>query len=105
MEAGGASYGATLSDREGELHNELLINSLGMAAGVLTTMAFVPQLHKAVRTNSTRDISLGMLLSFNMGVVLWLVYGILLHKLPIILANAVTLMISGSLLALKIRQR
>lgn len=78
---------------------------LGLGAGGLTTVAFVPQVLKTWRTKSGNDISLGMFLLFSTGVLLWLIYGILIDALPVILANAVTLLLSLAILALKLRYR
>ena len=60
-----------------------------------TTVAFVPQVVKTVRTGSTHDISLGMFLILVAGVTAWLIYGALISDLPLILANAVTLRARG----------
>lgn len=79
------------------------VTLLGLLAGTLTTIAFFPQLLKTWRTKSAGDVSLGMLVTFSIGVFLWLVYGILLGALPIILANVVTLVPAGLILALKLR--
>ena len=76
---------------------------VGMFAGLLTTLAFVPQVVKTWKTRQTRDISLTMFLAFTSGVALWLVYGILLGAWPIILANLVTLALAGIILGLKLR--
>lgn len=76
---------------------------LGLGAGTLTTVAFVPQVLKTWRSKSGDDISLGMFLLFSTGVLLWLIYGILIDALPVILANAVTLVLSLTVLVLKLR--
>jgi MtN3 and saliva related transmembrane protein len=76
---------------------------IGMIAGTLTTIAFVPQVWRVWKTRSTSDISLGMYLVFTTGVVFWLVYGLMLGAWPIIVANAVTLALTGTVLALKLR--
>ena len=76
---------------------------LGLGAGTLTTVAFVPQVLKTWRSKSGDDISLGMFLLFSTGVLLWLIYGILIDALPVILANAVTLVLSLTVLTLKLR--
>lgn len=76
---------------------------IGFAAATLTTCAFVPQLIKAWKTQQTRDISLGMMILFIIGVTLWLIYGIILMSWPIILANIVTVMLAGILLTLKLK--
>jgi MtN3 and saliva related transmembrane protein len=76
---------------------------LGLAAGMLTTAAFVPQLVKAWRSKSTGDLSWGMLITFSTGVLLWLIYGVWIDSLPVILANAVTLLLQAGIVSLKIK--
>jgi MtN3 and saliva related transmembrane protein len=76
---------------------------LGFMAGILTTISFVPQVLHAWRSKSCDDLSWGMLLTFSGGVVLWLVYGIRLRAMPIIVANAVTLALLLTIMALKAR--
>ncbi len=77
--------------------------ALGFAAATLTTVAFAPQLVRVLRTRSAEDLSLAMLGIFNLGVVLWLAYGVRVWAVPIIAANTVTLAQSGALLVLKVR--
>jgi MtN3 and saliva related transmembrane protein len=79
------------------------ITLLGFVAGTLTTLSFLPQVHKAWRTKQCNDLSTGMLLLFASGVSLWTVYGLLLHAAPIIIANAVTLALVLAIAALKAR--
>lgn len=76
---------------------------LGLAAGFLTTLSFVPQALKIHRTRSARDVSLGMFVAFTAGVVLWLAYGVMKRELPIILWNAITLGLALWILAMKLR--
>jgi len=76
---------------------------LGLAAGTLTTAAFVPQLAKAWRSKSTGDLSWGMLVTFSTGVLLWLIYGVWIDSLPVILANAITLLLQAGIVSLKIK--
>ena len=76
---------------------------VGMIAGTLTTIAFVPQVWRVWKTRSTKDISLGMYLVFTTGVVFWLAYGLLLGAWPIIETNIITLALTGTVLALKLR--
>ncbi len=80
-----------------------LLTLAGYLAAVLTTISFVPQLVRVWRLRSARDISLSMFLVFSLGVFLWLIYGISLHSAPIILANAMTLALSLTILVLKLR--
>lgn len=79
-----------------------IVNITGSLAGCLTTIAFIPQVVRTWRTRSAQDISLFMFLLFTSGVLLWLIYGILLHALPIILANGITLALSTSILVMKV---
>ena len=79
-----------------------MLDLLGYVAGVLTTIAFIPQAIKAFKTRSTKDMSLTMWLLLCVGVCCWLAYGILLGASPIIVANAVTLLLAGAVLLLKI---
>jgi MtN3 and saliva related transmembrane protein len=77
--------------------------AIGLMAGVLTTLSFLPQVRQTWRTKSTKDISLPMLLSFCTGVLLWLVYGIMISSLPVMLANCVTFVLSGAILMMKLK--
>lgn len=79
-----------------------ITNWIGSLAGILTTVAFIPQVAKTWKTRSTDDISLLMFLLFNGGVLLWLIYGVLLHSTPIIVANSITFCLSMSILTIKI---
>jgi MtN3 and saliva related transmembrane protein len=74
-----------------------------MIAAVLTTIAFLPQVIRTWRTRSTSDISLGMFVTYVTGILLWLVYGLMIHDMPLIVSNAVTFVLSGTILLLKLR--
>jgi MtN3 and saliva related transmembrane protein len=76
---------------------------VGYAAAVLATSAFLPQVIRTIRTGRTQDISLGMYLLFCSGVALWLVYGVMIGQMPVIVANGVTLILSGAILVMKVR--
>ncbi|MGB8693271.1 MAG: SemiSWEET transporter [Steroidobacteraceae bacterium] len=80
-------------------------NTIGLLAGTLTTFAFVPQVVKIWKTKHARDLSLGMFAIFSSGVLLWLWYGIEIGATPVIVANAVTLGLSLTILFFKIRYR
>lgn len=82
-----------------------VVTAIGLFAGTLTTVSFLPQLVRTFRTKSAEDISYLMLVTFMIGVTMWLIYGIFLQALPIILANAVTLALILSILLLKVRYR
>ena len=81
------------------------VDLLGLAAGTLTTISLIPQVLKAAKTKSTKDISLGMFLIMSAGIGLWLVYGILINAMPVMAANAVTLGLLSIIIALKVRYK
>ena len=78
-------------------------NTLGLFAGALTTVAFVPQVIKIWKSKHARDISLGMFVIFSTGVLLWLFYGIQIGAMPVIVSNAITLGLSLTILVFKIK--
>jgi len=76
---------------------------IGLVAGILTTLAFLPQLTKTWKSKSAKDMSLVMLITVITGVFLWLIYSVLIQATPIIFANIVTRVFASSILTLKIR--
>lgn len=80
-----------------------LVALAGYIAAILTTLAFIPQLIRVWRLRSARDISLTMFLAYSFGVFLWFVYGIAIHSMPVVIANAVTFALSIAILVLKLR--
>lgn len=82
-----------------------MLESLGYSAGLLTTMAFVPQVVQIYKTKSAKDVSLAMFLLFTLGVALWLVYGVITQSFPVVVANGVTLALSVVILYFKLRYR
>jgi MtN3 and saliva related transmembrane protein len=79
------------------------VQNLGFVAAFCTTAAFVPQLVRVLRLRSARDISLPTFLLFSVGVFLWLLYGLDTGSKPVIASNCVTLVLSVSILVLKLR--
>ncbi len=67
---------------------------LGLSAAVFEAISLLPQLIKMVRKNRPTDISGGMLLVLLIGLILWVVYGIVRHDWPIIIANSCSLIIN-----------
>ncbi|MCK2165896.1 MULTISPECIES: SemiSWEET transporter [Thalassospira] len=76
---------------------------LGLLAGSLTTIAFLPQVIRTWRTRSTADISLVMFLILCTGIALWLVYGLVRGDWPVIIANGFTLVLASTILFFKLR--
>ncbi|MEP0827156.1 MAG: SemiSWEET transporter [bacterium] len=81
------------------------ISLLGYLAGTLTTLSFLPQLLKVIKTRSTKDISLLMFIVITIGIFLWLIYGLLIASPPIIIANLVTLAIASMILYFKLKYK
>ncbi len=81
------------------------VTLLGFIGGILTTVSFLPQVVKTWRTRSVNDISLFMYALLSLGIVIWIIYGIIIGSIPIIAANAVTLMLTAIMLVFKIRYR
>ena len=81
----------------------MLATVIGTAAGTLTTAAYLPQVVKVWRSRSVGDISLQMYILMVIGAFLWVVYGLMLMQWPVIIANAVSLLFTATILALKLR--
>ncbi len=80
-----------------------LVTAIGMAAAICTTVSFLPQAIKIIKFKETRDISLLTYLLLEVGILMWLIYGLMIGQMPIILANAVTLIFTTVILFLKIK--
>ena len=80
-----------------------VIKLIGFAAATCTTVAYAPQALKVWRTRSTGDISLGMFLVMVLGLGLWLVYGLLSGDAPLVAANAITMVLAGGILFMKLK--
>ena len=76
---------------------------IGALAAVLTTVAFVPQAWLTWKTRSAQGVSIGMYSIFTSGVALWLAYGMIIDAWPVIIANAITLMLALFILGMKLR--
>ncbi|WP_407117977.1 SemiSWEET transporter [Bradyrhizobium sp. LMG 9283] len=81
----------------------LVIKLIGFAAATCTTVAYAPQAFKVWKTRSTGDISLGMFLVMVLGLALWLLYGLLSGDAPLVAANAITMVLAGGILVMKLR--
>ncbi|MBN2425797.1 MAG: SemiSWEET transporter [Calditrichaceae bacterium] len=78
---------------------------LGSVAGILTTIAFFPQVFKVITTKSTHDISLFMFLIMAIGIFLWFLYGLFINALPVILANFISLFLATIILVYKLKYK
>ena len=80
-----------------------VIKLIGFAAATCTSVAYAPQAIKVWKTRSTGDISLGMFLVMVLGLALWLVYGLLSGDAPLVAANAITIVLAGGILFMKLK--
>jgi MtN3 and saliva related transmembrane protein len=85
--------------------SRMSVDLIGYLAAILTTVAFVPQALTSWRTRDLSGVSLPMYSIFTAGVAMWLAYGVMLGSLPIIIANTITLALSGAVLVLKVMHR
>jgi MtN3 and saliva related transmembrane protein len=81
----------------------MLITALGLIAAFCTTISFLPQAVKTIQTKNTSGISLPMYGLFTIGTFLWLLFGLFTANIPIIAANAVTLVFAAIILVYKIK--
>ncbi len=80
-----------------------LIDALGFGAATLTTICWLPQAWRTIRTRDTSGISLWAQSLFATGILLWLLYGLLIASWPLIGANAVSLALVLVILSMKLR--
>jgi MtN3 and saliva related transmembrane protein len=79
------------------------INLIGYIAAACTTLCWLPQAVRTIRTRDTKAISLWTQALFAFGIVLWLIYGLFIASIPIVIANGVTLILVLLIIAMKIR--
>lgn len=80
-----------------------LPTALGIVAGCCSTVSFAPQVFKAWREGDTHAISKRMYLITVTAFALWIAYGVMIGSAPIMVFNALSLLMSGSILLLKLR--
>ena len=79
-----------------------LTDLIGSIAACLTTASFVPQVWLSFKTRDVSGVSLGMYSVFTVGIALWLVYGLRLGAWPIVVSNAITLLLATAILGMKL---
>ena len=82
-----------------------IVNIIGLSAAFGTTVSFLPQAIKTIQTKNTSGISLYMYAFFTLGTLLWLIYGLMSHSLPVTIANAVTFVFASVILGYKLRYK
>jgi MtN3 and saliva related transmembrane protein len=82
-----------------------VLEIIGLIAAFLTTVSFLPQAMKVIKTKDTKSISLRMYIMFVLGVALWLYYGWQKDSISMILGNGITLILAGIILFFKLKER
>ncbi len=78
------------------------INIIGNIAALLTTVSFLPQAIKTIKTKDTKSLSLPMYMLFVIGVFLWIIYGLYSKQTPIIIGNIITFIFTAVILSYKL---
>jgi MtN3 and saliva related transmembrane protein len=81
---------------------QITADVIGYIAATLTTSSFLPQAILTLKTRNTDALSLSMYSIFTLGVLFWLIYGVIIGDSAIIFANAITLLLAASILSFKI---
>lgn len=81
----------------------LYVELIGTIAALLTTLCWLPQTIRTIRTRDTAALSLSTFSVFVSGLVMWLIYGILIVSWPVIVANVCTLILNLIILRQKLR--
>ena len=78
------------------------VEIIGTIGAILTTASFVPQVYKTFKSKAIDGISLSMYSVFLLGVIFWLIYGVMIRSFSIILANSVTLILIIMIITMRI---
>ncbi len=78
------------------------VTFLGLIAGALTTISFLPQVIKIYKTKHAKDLSMPMWVIFLTGTILWIAYGVLTESAPVIFTNIVICALCSSIIIMKI---
>lgn len=81
------------------------LQALGLAAGTITSITFLPQVIQIWKTKSAKDLSMKMLMLLILGVSMWLTYGILVTDAAIIYTNSMVLTMSLIMVYFKLKFR
>lgn len=80
-----------------------MLELVGYLAAFCTSISFLPQAIKVLKTRDTRSLSIVMYSVFTFGVAMWFTYGVLLNNYPMMIANVVTLILASTILIIKIQ--
>jgi len=80
-----------------------IIETVGFVAGAFTSISFLPQVIKSYKTKSTKDIAISLTIINLCGQILWIAYGLGINSISLIVMSSITLIMTLSLLALKVK--
>jgi len=80
-----------------------MINLIGFLGGVLTSISVLPQLVKSLKTKKADDVSLVMFVLYDIGLLLWVIFGYFIWSAPVIIMNGVALVISVAMTYIKLK--
>ena len=78
---------------------------IGSIAACFTTLAFVPQAVKVIKTKDTAGISLGMYIMSVTGILLWAIHGLRIQDMALLIANSITFVLSSIILVYKLKYK
>jgi len=81
------------------------VEILGYFAAFCTTISFLPQTIKTIKTKDTSSLSLSMYVLFFTGISCWFVYGIIISNYPLLIANGITIILAGIILVMKLKYK
>jgi MtN3 and saliva related transmembrane protein len=79
------------------------IEIVGHTGSILSSITFMPQVYQTWKTKSVEDLNLFMMLIVFLSTVVWLVYGVGMHLLPVIICNGIICALSLLLIYFKLR--
>ena len=80
-----------------------IFEAIGLAAATLTTLCWLPQALKIIRSRQTADLSLIAQATFTAGILLWLIYGLGTGSVPLIIANGITFLLAATIVGYTLR--
>jgi MtN3 and saliva related transmembrane protein len=89
----------------GTVMSDQIIQIVGVAAGVCTSVSLIPQVVKIMKEKKAEDISLAYLLILFAGLALWIVYGGLRKDVPVIATNVVSVIVNVTTIVLGIKYK
>jgi len=83
--------------------SDIIVNAVGVGAGLCSMASFVPQIAKIVRERDAEAVSLHMFAVTCTAFALWTLFGVLQGSWPIIVSNAVCLALATTIVVLRLR--